>query len=58
MARSLKETLLANLHDVPCFEILFDEKTGLTNDSLLQWQAQQIVNVHFPDNERMKVVNH
>jgi len=42
MAESLKETLLANLRDALCFEIQFEEKTDLTYDFRLHWQAQLI----------------
>ena len=53
----MKETLLANLREAPCFEIKFDEKTDLTNDFPSHWQAQMIAYVRFPDKERTKVVD-
>jgi len=58
VADSLKETILANLRDAPCFEIQFDEKTDLTNDFPLHWQAQLISYVRFYDKQRVKVVDH
>jgi len=49
MAGTLNETLSANLLDATCSEIQFDEKTDLTNDFPLHWQAQLISYVRFPD---------
>ena len=57
MVGSLKETLLANLREVACFEIQLDENTDLNNDFPLYWHAQLIVYVRFPDKERTKVVD-
>jgi len=45
----MKEILFAKLRDTPCFGIQFDEKTDLTEDFPLHWQAQLIENVRFPD---------
>jgi len=55
MVGSLKETLLADLREVPCFEMQFDENTDLNNDFPLHWQL--IAYVRFPDKERTKVVD-
>jgi len=53
----IERNVLANLRNAPCFEIQFDEKTDLTNDFPLHWQAQLISHVRFPDKEPMKVVD-
>jgi len=57
VAGSLKNVLLANLRDAPCFGIQFDETTDLGNDFPLHWQAQLIAYVRFPDKERMEIVD-
>jgi len=57
VAGSLKNVLLTNLRDAPCFGIQFDETTDLGNDSTLHWQAQPIAYVRFPDKGRLEIVD-
>ena len=52
IADSLKEQVLAKLHDAPCFGLQLDETTDITRE------AQLIVYVRFPDKKSDLIEDH
>ena len=52
IAEDIKQQLIANLIEAPCFALQFDETTDIGND------AQLIVHCRFPNKSVGKIVEH